>query len=233
MKIIPVIDLKDGIVVSAQQGKRNTYQAIKSKLCATSSISDVINGFLSVYPFKIFYIADLNGITNTGNNKLIINKVISENLNIEFWIDNGKKVQNILADSYINHRLVIGSENQNISNFNGFKQNLKNNILSLDFFPDQGYTGPNELIENSDLWPQEIIIMTLDRVGNNAGPDFEKLKGFCKNNPGKNFIAAGGIRDETDLLNLKEINVNSALVASALHSGKINIECIKKLISIL
>ena len=232
MHIIPVIDLKDGIVVSAQQGQRESYQPITSKLCTSSDIEDVINGFLSLHPFKTIYIADLNAITNTGNNHALIDKVINKNPQIDFWVDNGIKTQQLSKISAANYKLIIASESQNITNFRDNNLQIKNHILSLDFFPNQGYTGPAELLNNPGLWPQDVIIMTLDRVGKNTGPDIARLKDFCQKHPEKNFIAAGGVRNEMDLLTLKETGVTYALIASALHSGIINTQAIKKLISI-
>jgi phosphoribosylformimino-5-aminoimidazole carboxamide ribotide isomerase len=232
MKIIPVIDLKDGQVVSAQHGQRETYCPLRSTLCNSSSIEDVLQGFLSVYPFKTLYIADLNAITNTGSNQNIIDKVVAENLNMEFWVDNGIKIQNITAFSDTKYRPIIGSEYQTQTEPYPAYSFLKKNILSLDFFPETGYMGPKELINNPDLWPQDIIIMSLEHVGQNKGPDIQKLAGFCQKHPDKNFIAAGGIRHEKDLLDLRKIGVNHALIASALHSETINAKAIKKLISI-
>jgi len=229
MKIIPVIDLHNGLVVSAQQGKRNTYQPIKSLLCSTSYIEDVLNHFLSIYPFKTIYIADLNAITNNGNNQVLIDKIINQNQNVDFWVDNGKKAQNLSAITDLNYKIIVGSEYQNLPNYDHLTSQLRNCIFSLDFFPNQGYTGPADLIKKSHLWPQEIIIMSLERVGENKGPDFERMKMFCHKYPEKDFIAAGGIRDETDLLKLKGIGVNHALIASALHSGVIDANIIKAL----
>jgi phosphoribosylformimino-5-aminoimidazole carboxamide ribotide isomerase len=226
MNIIPVIDIKDGQVVMAKQGQREIYKPINSILCTSSSIEAVVNGFLSIYPFNIIYIADLNAITNTGNNDCVINTIIDKNKQIEFWVDNGKKIQNLSESTDINYKPVIGSEYQNISNYVPFNGYLKDIILSLDFFPDKGYTGPEQLLKDSSLWPQNIIIMTLDRVGENAGPDIERLKHFCQKYPEKNFIAAGGVRNVLDLLSLRKIGVKHVLIASALHSGAINAEII-------
>ncbi len=229
MKIIPVIDLKDGLVVSAQQGNRESYQPINSSLSKSSKIEDVLKVFLSLYPFETIYIADLNAITNSGNNQYLIDKLISNYTNIEFWIDNGIKLEDISAFAGLNYKLIIGSESQNNSSFQHLNQVLNNIILSLDYFPDQGFKGPDELLENSALWPNNIIIMTLERVGINSGPDFEKLTYFSEKNPSKNIIAAGGIRDEMDLLQLKKLGINHALIASALHSGKLTSQIINNL----
>ena len=226
MNIIPVIDIKDGQVVMAKQGQREIYTPINSNLCTSSSIESVVNGFLSIYPFKTIYIADLNAITDTGNNDCVINTIINKYQQIEFCVDNGKKIQNLSELTDINYKPVIGSEYQNITILESYKKHLKDTILSLDFFPDKGYTGPEELLKHVSLWPQNIIIMTLDRVGKNAGPNIERLKYFCQKYPDKNFIAAGGVRDETDLISLRKIGVKHVLIASALHSGVINAEII-------
>jgi phosphoribosylformimino-5-aminoimidazole carboxamide ribotide isomerase len=229
MEIIPVIDIKDGLVVSAQQGQRDTYRPIKSLLCSLSTVESVLNGYLSVHAFSTIYIADLNAITNTGNNYNLINQVITENKDIDFWVDDGKKIQDLSKPDHPTKKSIIGSEYQDITAFQDKAQPIKNNILSLDFFPNQGYTGPNELLENSTLWPQDIIIMSLECVGKNTGPDIARLKFFAQKHPDKNFIAAGGVRNEKDLFLLKKIGINYALIASALHSGTITAKEIKNL----
>jgi len=229
MNIIPVIDLKDGLVVSAQLGQREKYQPLVSPLCNTSRLQDCIQGFLTVHPFRSFYIADLNAITHSGNNQTLIDKVISENTGIEFWIDNGTTAQQLAKNNSPKYKPVIGSESQKNKYLQKLNYFLNDYILSLDYFPQSGYTGPVELLKTPSLWPEQIIIMTLDRVGKNAGPDFKKLQTFCQQYPEKKFIAAGGIRHQQDLLNLKKIGVNHALVASALHSGLINSEIIRRL----
>ena len=227
MYIIPVIDLKDGLVVSAQQGNRNCYQPINSPLCCSSLISDILECFLAIYPFKTLYIADLNAISKTGNNQMLIDKVVSQFSAIEFWVDNGKKTQELTVKSQ--YKAVIGTESQKEVDFQIDKNSLNGSILSLDFFPDKGYVGPAELLNDPELWPQQIIIMTLDKVGKQSGPDVDRLRYFSRKYPNKNFIAAGGIRNESDLLNLKEIGISHTLIASALHSGSINAETIKNL----
>lgn len=231
MNIIPVIDLKDGHVVNAQQGHRESYQPIKSKICKSSAIEDIIKAYLLIHPFKNIYIADLNEITNKGTNNDLINAIIKQNPDIEFWIDSGKQAHEITAITDKKYRPIIGSESQDTIKTESLKQNLANSILSLDFFPNQGYLGPSELINNPKLWPNDIIIMTLDKVGKKQGPDFKIIRSILEKAPDKNFIAAGGIRHEQDLLDLKQIGIQHALIASALHSGEINHQTIKKLIS--
>ncbi|KAF3982806.1 MAG: hypothetical protein HFP81_10740 [Methylococcales symbiont of Hymedesmia sp. n. MRB-2018] len=230
MNLIPVIDLKEGVVVSALQGKRNIYQPIKSTLSSSPSIEDILQGFLSIYPFKRFYIADINAITDSGNNQQLIDKLINQYSSIEFWLDNGKKIQQLSLSNDDKYISVIGSECQNTMDFYSEIEKIKQTILSLDFFPDTGYKGPIELMQDSTLWPDNIILMTLNSIGKNAGPEMNRLTGFCKKYPEKNFIAAGGIRHTNDLLCLHEIGIKQVLIASALHSGMINTEIIERMI---
>jgi len=231
MNIIPVIDLQNGLVVAAKQGQRKTYIPIQSTLSCSSKILDVIDGFLSLFPFKNIYIADLNAIIGIGNNHTLIDTAIKKHSSINFWVDNGTKVENISLITDINYRPVIGSESQKNLFFDNVLKYPDSSILSLDFFPEKGYTGPEELLNNPIFWPKDIIIMTLDKVGKKLGPDFEKLHYFYNKYPNKNFIAAGGIRYKQDLLELRKIGVKNTLVASALHSGEINKETIKELYS--
>ena len=218
MKIIPVIDLKDGVVVHARQGLREQYQPISTQLCQSSDIYQVIEAFLKVYNFDTIYIADLNAITHQDNHDFLIAGVLASFPHIVFWIDRGyqhfKKYPR-------NHTPVLGSECYNDETALELKAFNKRFILSLDYSVSEAL-GAKSLFSDQDLWPESIIIMTLNRVGSNQGPDLDKLNRFCRQYPHKNFIAAGGIRNAADLQALKQVGVKQALVASALHSGAIS-----------
>jgi phosphoribosylformimino-5-aminoimidazole carboxamide ribotide isomerase len=225
MKIIPVIDLKDGVVVHAQQGMREQYQPISTNLCQSSNIYQVIEAFMGVYDFDTIYIADLNAITHQGDHARLITDVLTSFPNIVFWIDKGYQRFNKFPG---NHLPVLGSECYNDKTVLELKAFDNHFILSLDYSVSEAL-GAKSLFSDQDLWPETIIIMTLNRVGSHQGPDLDKLKWFCRQYPHKHFIAAGGIRNTADLLALKKIGVRQALIASALHSGAIRRKDIKNL----
>lgn len=229
MEIIPVIDLKNGVVVAAQKGKRDNYQPIQSLLCQSSTIESVVEGFLSINAFKIIYIADLDAITKSGNNQQLIKGVIKKYSQVDFWVDSGVKILEKSPCLMENHKLVFGSEYQMEKGIKEGRERMKGHTLSLDFFPNQGYVGPVELLANASLWPNDVIIMSLEYVGSGLGPDIERLGGYCQQYPDKNFIAAGGVRGKDDLLQLKKIGVKQVLIATALHAGKLTAEMIKSL----
>jgi len=226
MKIIPVIDLKGGVVVHARQGQREHYQPIDTPLCRASSVYHVINAFLGIYPFGTFYIADLDAITCSGSHDSLIKEIVTHFPEIMFWVDSGYQRYSKQPDNYLP---VLGSEcyrDENILELGDFNNNF---ILSLDYSSTESL-GAKRLFSNQDgLWSDNIIVMTLNRVGSDQGPDLNKLNEFLMQYPHKNFIAAGGIRNKQDLINLKAIGVEQVLVATALHFGTLGPEDIENL----
>ena len=217
MKIIPVIDLKDGLVVHAHLGLRDQYQAINTPLCQSADLYQVMAAFLTLADFDCFYIADLNAITGFGHHEALIAELLKTYPQKTFWIDSGYQVFKDYAD---NHLPVLGSEcysEDQIVELNAFNKRF---ILSLDYAAS-GALGATSLFSDQALWPETIIIMTLNRVGSQQGPDLETLTAFCKRYPEQRFVAAGGIRHNEDLQSLKQIGIHQALLASALHSGDI------------
>ncbi len=225
MNIIPVIDLKDGKVVHARMGNRKQYQPVNSILCQSSDIFDVICAFLTLYPFKNFYIADLNALSDLDEHNNLINKVLRLFNKIHFWVDAGLK-DPIDFFPQKNYTPIIGSESCMEHHIELLKSTKKNFVLSLDFSINKPL-GPKILFETPKYWPQTIIIMTLGHVGSNNGPAFTQLQHYRENSPNKHFVAAGGIRNSADLAALTKIGIHSALVATALHNGAITAQDIK------
>lgn len=218
IKIIPVIDLQNGIVVHAKQGQRKNYQPIKSVLTSNSDIYSVLNGFLKLYDFDTFYIADLNAITVQGDNETLIFKVLNDFPNITFWIDAGYQTAKVFPKNYLP---VLGSECFTDGNFFELVNFNKQFVLSLDFSGDGEMLGAKKFFTQTHNWSENVIVMTLSRVGSLQGVAIDLLKQFKHDYPQKNFIAAGGVQNVLELKQLKEMGINQVLVASALHSGAI------------
>ena len=218
MKIIPVLDLKNGVVVHAKQGMRDTYQPINTPLCQEANIYKVIEAFLSLYNFDTFYIADLNAITLQGHHDDLITDAVTAYPQIQFWVDKGYQQVCHYPPNYLP---VLGSECFTDTNIEELKDFNARFILSLDY-AQAGALGASSILIKPELWPETVIVMTLFRVGSQLGPDVDKLSTFCTQYPHKKFVAAGGIRNIADLQSIKALGVQHALLASALHSGTIN-----------
>ena len=73
----------------------------------------------------------------------------------------------------------------------------------------------------------QIIVLDLARVGSGEGVNLDFLKKVIAE-VGVEVYVGGGVRDINDLVELKKIGVSGALIATALHTGKISIAQLKQ-----
>lgn len=229
MELIPVIDIKNGIAVHAKLGQREHYLPIQSALCPSHKVASVIDCFLELADFKIMYLADLNAITNDGDNQALIKALLQDYPKINFWVDSGFQAKPSALLAFENYRPILGSECYSDKEVECLKLFEKNFILSLDFSAQGLPLGSEKLFHEQQWWTQQIILMTLARVGSNLGVDLEKLTYYQSLNSKVEFIASGGVRSIEDAKLLQELGVKKALCASALHNKAITAEDIKKL----
>ncbi|HDZ15984.1 MAG TPA: hypothetical protein ENH61_01255 [Methylophaga aminisulfidivorans] len=223
MHIIPVIDIQDGIVVHARGGERAKYQPLKSQLTSSIDPFQVIDDLLQWFPFTTLYVADLDAIERDMDKSHFYSELAQRFSGISIWLDVGIKTQKqtSLYASISNIRLILGSESlTDLSVLTG--SCTSQNILSLD---KRGglQLGLAELFENQQIWTDTMIAMSLDKVGENRGPDTDWLLALMSTSK-CDWYAAGGVRGVTDLLNLQRLGVKGSLVASALHAGHITYE---------
>jgi phosphoribosylformimino-5-aminoimidazole carboxamide ribotide isomerase len=231
MNIIPVIDIRDGIVVHAKGGDRANYQPLTSLLTSSVIPEDVIGDLLTWYPFHQLYIADLDAIEKGNHHPQRYKNILAAFPQLNIWLDAGiAGMEDYLCYSDTSRLfLVFGSETlRDISLLEKSGSDAeKQPILSLD--KKSGQLLGHEAIHESAYWTDRCIAMSLDNVGANQGPDFEWLKSLIQNNKKVNWYAAGGVRGEDDLERLIEIGATGTLIASALHTGKISKSAIKTL----
>jgi len=234
MQVIPVIDLLNGEVVHAKKGLRQTYQPMQSPLCSSSDPLTVVAAIMAMHPFKQLYIADLNAIQKLANNKTRSNYASIAQISLaypelELWLDAGfQQSADLLEWQTLNVSIILASENfHDMQDYLALSQQHEF-ILSLDFFSD-GFHGPKALFKQTEDWPERVIIMSLSDVGANQGFNKARLVEIMQSNKGSRLYAAGGIRDEQDLLSLKALGVHGALVASALHNQQISGASLSKL----
>jgi phosphoribosylformimino-5-aminoimidazole carboxamide ribotide isomerase len=222
-ELIPVVDLMGGLVVHARGGQRDRYRPLeRSVVAASPEPAVVVRGLLELHPFRTLYIADLDAIRKRGDHKLLVRELRQEFPETELWVDAG------FAGECVCRRflaaglgtLVLGTESQADAELLRRLAGEPHVVLSLDFMGERAL-GASALFDAPEAWPERVVAMTLARVGARAGPDLERLREIRGRAPAKRVYAAGGVRGLDDLLALRQLGCAGALVASALHDGRL------------
>lgn len=218
--IIPVLDLKDGAVVHAKAGNRAAYRPIASPFGAADDPVAIARGLLAITGSPALYIADLDAIAGSGDHFERVRGLADALPGTTLWIDAGfSGVADCAGWLPLGATLVIGSESlAAVDDWREIHAAFGERVvLSLDFDAG-GSQGPQALFADPALWPRRVIVMSLARVGTDAGPDIERLKAIIAMADGRAIFAAGGIRDARDLAALASLQAHGTLVATALHA---------------
>jgi phosphoribosylformimino-5-aminoimidazole carboxamide ribotide isomerase len=211
--VIPVLDLRGGMVVHAQRGQRQAYQPLRSLLCEGCAPLDIAAVLLNLYPFTIFYIADLDAIEKCGSHRALIETLATRHPQVQWWVDDGSthpwisKPLNILQ--------VLGTESHPV--LQSFREPY---VLSLDERAGE-LLGDTKIHHAPSLWPRRLIAMTLAEVGADFGPNISIISYYCTEHPTHDWYASGGVRDLSDLVQLRDLGAKGVLIATALHQKKV------------
>lgn len=221
MQVIPVIDLRGGEVVAAFRGDRASYRAIETPLCEGANPVSVALGLRSLFPFATLYVADLDGIERATPDRAAQTRLLHAWHGSELWIDDGVSCARAAGEG-ARAISIVGSESvASLTDYHAARDRAGPDApLSLDFRGD-AFTGPPDLLADTSLWPERVIVMTLARVGSGEGPDLHSLRDLIARAGHRQVYAAGGVRSGDDLRALRDLGASGALVATALHQGRI------------
>ncbi|MBS7539427.1 HisA/HisF-related TIM barrel protein [Ancylobacter lacus] len=229
MELIPVLDLMGGVVVHARRGERHAYRPIETPLCTGAEPMDVAAALLGLAPFRTLYIADLDAIRGTGGHDDVIGALRGRFPGLRLLVDAGEatpaRISRRRAEGL--GQPVVGTEA--LADIAAARSVLAEEgvILSLDH-DASGRMGPEEVHEATALWPAELIVMTLARVGSQEGPDHARLAQVLAKAGARRVHAAGGVRTAADLDRLAEAGAAGVLLASALHDGRLDAATLRR-----
>jgi len=246
MRVIPVIDLMNGQVVRGVAGKRSEYRPIESRIVADAKPASVAGAFAEKFGFESVYVADLDAIVH-GRPNVNAWKEISD-AGLKLWLDAGagtpqaaialnERLQGIATDATI----IVGLESLitpacviDIVNLLGAARL----VFSLDLAQSRPLVKPRMWIDETPIgiarWViaagiQRLLVLDLADVGVGAGTHTLKL---CREIRREfltiELIAGGGVRGMDDLKALANAGCDAALVASALHDGRLTREEIRQ-----
>ncbi len=239
MKVIPVIDILNGIVVHAVRGERSNYKPLESTLSRSVLPVDVARSF-QVLGFSELYVADLDAIIDCSMDFQTLKSIV-DGTGLSLMVDAGitsiERAQRLFESGV--SKLILGTETLQNKDFvaEAVEQFGSDRVVvSLDLKGDKVLVKPGFnacrdamclLSEFRDMGVSQVIILDLARVGSGEGVDYDFLKQVIDEFNIEIYVG-GGVRNITDLLKLKTLGVSGALVATALHSGKISIEDLKR-----
>ncbi len=216
MDIIPVIDIFNNKVVTAIQGKRDSYQPIDLKLYNTTDPLEIIDILNQKFKPSIIYIADLNGILYKKINISMYDQIFKNNSKTKFWIDFGK-TESKKFKKYYNLEKVFCSEVSKGFDLSSNKNEYK--ICSLDY--QKNILGNVTLSKQRRYLPKKIILMDLSQVGSSKNISFNLARKFLKYKKKYDIYIAGGIKSTFDLNKAKSLGIKGALISSVLNKEKI------------
>ncbi|MCP4191762.1 MAG: hisA/hisF family protein [Planctomycetaceae bacterium] len=236
MLVLPVIDLKGGQVVLGIAGQRELYQPVQSVLSQQASPTAISRAFRSL-GLRQVYLADLDAIGGDEPDWDAYEQVAEAGLDL--WIDagvdhvgRGQAIIEWAAQRKL--RLICGLES--LSSTEDLAQMLAQfgsdrMVVSLDLMQGRMRTAVPKWENASPLQVatelmamgvNSLILLDVAQVGIDAGTGTRPLcRAIRRQNDRVEIICGGGVRHLTELHNLARDGCQFALLASALHDGRI------------
>lgn len=234
MKIIPVLDLLDGIVVRGVAGRRNEYRAVESRLSANADVRTVAHAFREKLGLREFYVADLDAIVENRPNLATYRGLADDGFQLLVdagiaSLDRAREVLQFGATDIIAGLETSRGPNQLAALCDEF--GAQHVIFSLDLRAGKpmgdlapwATNNPFEIATQAiEAGVERMIVLDLAQVGVGEGlSTIELCRRLLNANSRLEVITGGGVRSPDDLVRLSQAGVHGALVASALHNGSI------------
>jgi HisA/HisF family protein len=229
MRIVPVVDLKGGIVVHARRGQRADYAPLRSPLVDGCEPVAVARALCAAAQASMLYVADLDAIAGAPADVKTLSALSAV---AEAWVDAGATTRE-RADELTDAgaaRNIIGTESLDAGAAGDI--DAPPPVLSVDL-RDGKLISPRPELAGRDapaaaplaiaLGVRELLVIDLARVGSGSGPPLEGVAALAAALPGIEIYAGGGVRNDRDLRALADAGASGALVATALHEGLITL----------
>jgi phosphoribosylformimino-5-aminoimidazole carboxamide ribotide isomerase len=243
-RVIPVLDLLGGQVVRGIAGRREEYRPIESRLCRTSAPVDVAQALAKAFGFREAYVADLDAIAG-AEPAWDAYRAIAES-GLQLLVDAGL-CSNVTLTRFVTCRdegwlaaAIVGLETLPSIDFLAqcvAELGSERIVFSLDLkegqpisrLPEWQEADPFAIATQAfEVGVKRMVILDLARVGTSTGVGTEDLaRRIRAAKPDVELIGGGGVRGVDDLRALAGAGYDAALVASALHDGRLTREQIR------
>jgi len=246
MRIIPAIDLKDGIVVHAVAGRRAEYRPLSSVLATDPQPATVARGLIDRLGLGEFYVADLDAIAGSDPDWASYDALIGAGGML--WIDagiSGLQRAETLAKYVGQHPavtgIIVGLESlADAGNLKDISRIVSPErcIFSLDLWAGtpraraaqwQGCNPLDIVADVVDAGLRRLIVLDVAAVGMNRGcPTLDMCRELSRCNPDVSLISGGGLESAEDLGPAVNAGCDAVLVSTALHNGRMELDSIAR-----
>ena len=230
MRIVPVLDLKGGVVVHARRGQRDDYAPLRSPLVDGCEPVAVARALCAACATETVYVADLDALAGRPVDVRTLADLAAV---AQPWVDAGAATPERAAALHRAGvaRNVVGTESlegELLEPAAGVSEPPL--VLSVDLRDGRLISPRPELAGREPaaaaplaaaLGVHELLVIDLLRVGSGSGPPLEAVAQLVAALPGLAVYAGGGVRDDADLRALESAGATGALVATALHEGRV------------
>lgn len=234
MQILPVLDIQQGQVVRGVGGRRHEYRPILSKWTPSTEPLALAEAMHQAYGFRSFYVADLDAIGGSTPSWVLYAHLRDRGFELAadagvHEVGDGQRLREAGVSCVVGLESVSGPETVRalIDLPTGaeviFSLDLKDGQPLGELSYWRGTDAWSIAQEVLDLGLRRIIVLDLARIGEGKGVGTESLcRRIKQEHPHVELIAGGGVRGLDDLRSLEDCGVDRALVASALHDGRLD-----------
>ena len=234
MRVIPVLDLRAGRAVLARGGVRDAYQPVESVLVA--AVGDAV-GLARAFRERLgcdeCYVADLDAITGGEPQRALLRAIarVGGRPLVDSGVAGPASATALVAVGAA--RVVVGLET--LPSFDALAAiagaiGSERVVFSLDLREGHPVLAPRAPHHGSPLelaraavaaGAVALLVLDLARVGARHGPDLGLVNAIRGALPDVELLVGGGVRTREDLQRLADAGCDAALLATALHDGRV------------
>jgi len=244
MRVIGVLDLIAGRAVHGRGGRRESYVPVASAAGAAFAAGDALalaRTYVDRLGVRELYVADLDTIAGgeaAGSQDALVAALAA--VGAPLWLDAG-----VSSTDRARHALALGAANvivglETLRSYEALKTicgaiGSGRVAFSLDLREGEpvvatregGAVPPGEpahvvAARAAAAGAGSVIVLDLARVGTGRGLDVDLIARVRDAVPGLMLLAGGGVRGPEDLTRLADTGCDGALVATALHDGRLD-----------
>jgi len=238
MRVIGVVDLLAGRAVHARAGRRDSYQPVRAVAGLPIESGDALalaRAYVDRLGVTELYAADLEAILGGASQDALVAAVAA--FDAPLWLDAG-----VTSTQRARHALGLGATRvvvglETLASYEAlgeicaaldggrvaFSLDLRDGEPVVAASADIPRHEPAHVVASraANASVGAVIVLDLARVGTGAGLDFALIARVRQSTPGQVLLAGGGVRGYEDLARLADAGCDGALVATALHDGRL------------